>query len=55
MLFRSRKATKSYDVPRTTLRRRIKESTSIAELNLQKRKLKPSEEQALVQWILDLD
>ena len=50
-----RKATKSYDVPRTTLRHRIEGSLSIAESNSQKRKLKLSEEQALVQWILDLD
>ena len=50
-----RKATKSYNVPRTTLRHWIKGSLLIAKLNSQKRKLKLSKEQALVQWILDLN
>jgi len=49
------KAANLYDVPESTLRDRIKGSIPIAQSNAKKRKLQPSEEQALVQWILDLD
>ena len=50
-----RKAAKSYDIPRTTLRDRLSGASSRSASNSQKRKLKPSEEQALVEWILSLD
>ncbi|EKG09478.1 hypothetical protein MPH_13473 [Macrophomina phaseolina MS6] len=50
-----RRAATSYNVPRTTLRLRIHGSFSITKSNAKKRKLQLSEEQALVQWVLDLD
>ena len=50
-----RKAAKLYSVPRTSLQRRVDGSIPIAQSNAKKRKLQPTEEQALVQWILELD
>jgi transposase len=50
-----RKAAKLYNVPRSTLTRRVNGSLPQAAANAQKRKLHPTEEQSLVQWILDLD
>lgn len=44
-----------YDVPRTTLRDRLQGTRPQNEANARKRKMLPSEEQALVNWILDLD
>jgi hypothetical protein len=45
----------SYDVPRTTLRDRIRGITSRRDSTPNSRKLTPYEESALVQYILDLD
>ena len=45
----------AYDVPKTTLRRRLQGVAPKHETRAVDRKLYPSEEQALVQWILDLD
>jgi membrane-bound lytic murein transglycosylase B len=50
-----RKAATSYDIPRTTLQRRLDGTASQSASNSQKRKLQPSEEKALVEWILSLD
>ena len=50
-----RKAAALYDTPRTTLRRRLHHVPTIQEFNTQKRKLQLSEEQALIQWILELN
>ena len=50
-----RKAAKLYSVPRTSLKRRVDGSVPIAQSNAKKRKLQPTEEQALVQWILNLN
>ena len=44
-----------YDISRTTLQRRLEKVPTLKEFNSQKRKLKLSEEQTLVQWILNLD
>ena len=44
-----------YTILRTTLRRRLQDSLSKAAANAQKRKLLPTKEQSLLQWILDLD
>jgi hypothetical protein len=51
----TRKATRLYDIPRTTLRRRLQHVPTLQKFNTQKRKLSPTEEQSLVDWILDLD
>jgi hypothetical protein len=50
-----RRAAYLYDVPRSTLQRRLQRARTIQDFNAQKRKLSPSEEESLVQWILDLD
>jgi hypothetical protein len=50
-----RQAAKLYDVRRSTLQDRIKGALPQATRNAQKRKLHQLEEQALVQWILELD
>ncbi|RYN17045.1 hypothetical protein AA0119_g11468 [Alternaria tenuissima] len=50
-----RRASQLYRVPRTTLQRRLQGIQPQAITNAQKRKLYPVEEQAVVQWILDLD
>ena len=50
-----RKAESAYDTPKSTLHDRLKGATPRSESNLRKRKLKLSEEEALVKWILDLD
>jgi hypothetical protein len=50
-----RQAVRLYDIPRTTLRDRVKGALPQAASNAQKRKLHLLEEQSLVQWILDLD
>jgi hypothetical protein len=44
-----------YQTPRSTLRGRLAGSLPQAAANAQKRKLYSTEEQSLVQWILDLD
>ena len=44
-----------YDTPRSTLRGRLAGALPQAAANATKRKLLPTEEQALVLWILDLD
>ena len=45
----------SYDVPETTLRSRIRGTPAGHEIRRPDRKLQQSEEQNLVQWILDLN
>jgi hypothetical protein len=50
-----RKVAKLYNIPRSTLQGRVNGSLPQAAANAQKRKLYPTEEQSLVQWILDLD
>jgi|SRR5450432_1981325 len=50
-----RAATTSYDIPRTTLRRRINGMTSRRDSIPNSRKLTPKEELAIIQYILDLD
>jgi hypothetical protein len=50
-----RVATASYDIPRTTLRRRIKGMTSQRDSTPNSQNLTPYEQSALVQYILDLD
>jgi len=50
-----RYASKLYQVDRSTLRRRVLGTLPQATTNAQKRKLHPTEERALVDWILDLD
>jgi Tc5 transposase DNA-binding domain len=50
-----KRAAKSFDVARTTLRDRINGSLPQDEANAKKRKLLPTEEIVLVNWILDLD
>lgn len=50
-----RAAADSYDVPRTTLSRRPRGSTTQRESQRTNRKLTPTEESTLVQWILSMD
>ena len=50
-----RRAAKLYDVSEKTLKRRIEGVAPQAQSNSKKRKLYPTEEQALVDWILALD
>jgi hypothetical protein len=54
ILSSARRAAFLYDVPRTTLRRRVQRIPTIQAFNAQKRKLSLSEEESLVQWILAL-
>jgi Tc5 transposase DNA-binding domain/helix-turn-helix, Psq domain len=49
------KAANLYDIPRTSLQERLNGRLPLSASNSQKRKLSPSEEHALIQWILDLD
>ena len=44
-----------YNIPRTSLRERLRGRIPLSKSNTRKRKLKSSKEQALVQWILDLN
>jgi hypothetical protein len=46
---------RTYDVPKTTLLRRLRGTPSRSETVSVNQKLHPVEEQSLVQWILDLD
>ena len=48
-------AAKLYETPRSTLEGRLAGALPQAIANAKKRKLLPTEEQSLVQWILDLD
>ena len=50
-----RQAARLYSVPETTIRDRTRGAHPQAIANAQKRKLSPTEEQSLVEWILDLD
>jgi hypothetical protein len=50
-----RRAARLFNVPLTSLQRRLQNVPTISEFNAQKRKLSLSEEESLVQWILDLD
>ena len=50
-----RQAARLYNIPETTLRMRVRGALPQASANAQKRKLSPTEEQSLVEWILDLD
>jgi hypothetical protein len=54
-ILNTQKAAQLYDVPRTTLRRRLQHVPTVQQFNAQKRKLYPTEEQSLVEWILELD
>ena len=46
---------KAYDVPQSTLYTRIHGTPPRSEQRSINRKLSPTEEQSLVQWVLDLD
>jgi hypothetical protein len=46
---------RAYDVPESTLRTRLRDTKPRSETASVNRKLSASEEQSLVQWILDLD
>ena len=50
-----RQAARLYSIPETTLRRRVRGALPQAAANAQKRKLSPTEEQSLVEWVLGLD
>jgi hypothetical protein len=50
-----RRVVKLYNIPRSTLQGRVNGSLPQATANAQKRKLSPTEEQSLVDWILHLD
>ena len=50
-----REAARLYDVPRTTLQRRLNGSTNRAEKQANGLKLTKEEEESLVQWILSMD
>jgi len=50
-----RRAAKSYQVPRTRLRRRLKGIPSISNISPKSRKLSDLEEQTIAEYILDLD
>ena len=50
-----REAARVYNVPRTTLRRRLSGQKSRAETRANSHKLTKNEEESLVQWILSLD
>jgi len=50
-----RQAALLYDAPRTTLRRRLRGTQPRSEIASANRKLSATEEQSLVQWILELD
>ena len=50
-----RRAARLYNIPRSTLQDRVNGALPQATANAQKRKLRPTEEQVLVEWILDLD
>ena len=50
-----RRAAVLYDVPQTSLVRRVNGTVPLTEFNAKKRKLRPSEEQALVEWALELN
>ena len=52
---RVQRAASLYDTPRSTLQDRLAGALLLATSNAKKRKLLPTEEQALIQWILDLD
>ena len=51
----SRLAARLYNIPRSTLQDRVNGALPQATANAQKRKLSTTEEQSLVQWVLDLD
>ena len=55
-LFRSyRAAAKAYDVPRTTLKRRLNGIPAQPDSNSKKRLLTPTKEESLIKWILSRD
>jgi len=49
------RAARLYSTPQSTLRDRLAGALPQATSNAKKRKLLPTKEQSLVQWILDLD
>lgn len=50
-----RQAARLYSIPKTTLRDRTRGARPQAITNAQKRKLSPTKEQSLIEWILDLN
>jgi hypothetical protein len=50
-----RRAAELFDVPRSLLRRRLQGCQPPSTINARKRRLLTTEEQSLVQWILELD
>jgi hypothetical protein len=50
-----RKAAAVFDIPKSTLHERVKGSTTRQESQVNSRKLRPTEEAALVQWIESMD
>ena len=48
----TQRAAQLYNIPRSTLQGRVSGALPQAAANAQKRKLHPTEEQALVRWIL---
>lgn len=50
-----RKAAAEFDVPRSTLHRRVKGGATRQQAQVKNRKLLPTEEAALIQWIESLD
>ena len=50
-----RRAAKTYDVPESSLRHRMKGRVAKAEIRNGRHQLTPTEEETLVQYVLDLD
>ena len=50
-----RKAADAFDVPKSTLHRRVKGGGTRQEAQVQNRKLRPTEEAALIRWIESMD
>ncbi|KAF2269843.1 hypothetical protein CC78DRAFT_452718, partial [Lojkania enalia] len=50
-----RTAAKLYNMPGSSLQRRVRGSVPISQFNIRKRKLKPTKKRAPIQWILELD
>ena len=50
-----RSLAKAFDVPKSTLQTRLHGTCSKLEVRSNQQKLQPSEEEALIKWIFDLD